>query len=139
MVQHSRCDLTSVKQWARIIFPHRLATLFLLQPRMLLAIFAARANCQMMSSLVSTSVPRSFLQRCYPASYLQKCLGLFLLRCKTFVFFEFHKVPVNPFLQFVLVPLDSCPSPPCPNHFLAPFTPIPILSKPETLFHHLGH
>lgn len=41
--QHSRCCLTSVKEKGRIMLPDRLATTFLMQPRLLWAFFMARA------------------------------------------------------------------------------------------------
>jgi len=55
-----RCGLTSVEKRGRIPSYGLLATLLLMQPRILLAFFAARAHCWLMSSLVSSRTTRFF-------------------------------------------------------------------------------
>lgn len=63
--QHSRCGLVSGEQRRRIPSPDLLARFFLMQPGMLLALFDARALCQLMFNL---KTPRSFSEKLLPSS-----------------------------------------------------------------------
>lgn len=62
-----------------------LPVLLLVQPRMLLAFLAARADCWLMFSLLSTKIPRSFSTALLPSCLvpsLYYCQGLFLPICR---------------------------------------------------------
>ena len=69
--QYSRWGLTSAEQKGRITSLHLLATLLLMQPRIQLAFWTARAHRWLMSNLPSTSTPMFFLQVCTQS--LQPC------------------------------------------------------------------
>lgn len=79
--QHSSCHFTSTEWKGRISSLYSLTVLFLTQPRMLLATFAARTRCWLMLNLVSTRTCRFFSAKLRssqssPNSYW--CVGLFL-------------------------------------------------------------
>lgn len=59
--QHSNCGLTSAELTGRISFYNLLAALRIMQPRTPFAFCAARACCWLVFSLVSSSIPSSFL------------------------------------------------------------------------------
>lgn len=50
-------------------------TLFLMQPRVLMAAFAARTDCRLVFNLVSTRAPRSLLPNCSSAHWPTACRG----------------------------------------------------------------
>ncbi|NXW18147.1 TENS3 protein, partial [Circaetus pectoralis] len=84
--QRSRCGLASAKQRGRIAPLDLLATLFLMQLRILMTAFAMRLHCWLMVSLLSTRTPRSFsaeLSSNQLAPSMYWCLGLFLPRCRS--------------------------------------------------------
>ena len=82
----------------RITSVSLLATLFLMQPRMLLALLAARMHYWLVFNLVSTRTRRSIFTKLLsslssPSMYW--CLGLFLPRCRTVHF------PLLNFMRFL--------------------------------------
>lgn len=59
--------LTRAEQRVRITSPDLLATLFLTQPRRLVAFLAKRVHCWVIVKLLSTKMPGPSLQSCFPA------------------------------------------------------------------------
>lgn len=88
-----------------------LYSLFPTHPRMLLAAFAAKAHCWLMSNLFSTRIPGLFLQGCFPAAWSPAPTGLLIPNSRTLhcpllnlprlllPLFFFFKVPSNCILQ----------------------------------------
>ena len=78
------------QEMERITSLELLAALLLIQLKMLLASFAARAHCWLMFNLLSTRNSRSFSAELLPrqsASSLYCCTGLFQPRCGTWHLF----------------------------------------------------
>lgn len=65
-----------------------LAMFFLIQPRMLLAFFAATAHCWVIFNFLSTKTPNSFSAFLVPSRYWY--LGLFFPKCRTLYFPVFN-------------------------------------------------
>lgn len=68
--QYCRCGLTSNELRGIIPSFHLQAMPLLIHLRMLPAVFAARARCWLMSSLLSAKTPGPFPQSCSPTSFL---------------------------------------------------------------------
>lgn len=67
--------LTRARQGWRITSLDLLAMLCLMQPRRLLAAFAARAHCRLLVNLVSTGIPRYFSTKLLSSSSAPICTG----------------------------------------------------------------
>lgn len=84
--QRSRGSLSCAERSEGVTTLHLLPILCLMQPRMLLAFFAARAHYSLMFHLMSSSTPRSSSTRLL-SSWVEPstccCLGLFLSTCRT--------------------------------------------------------
>lgn len=112
--------LTSSMSRPIITSLHLMPTLLPMWLVMLWAFFAARPRCCLMSSLLSTSTPKSSSAELLPhhsdpCEY--SCRGFFPceVRHLAFVLAEFHNVPAGPPLQSVQVVLDKSPAFGC-NH-----------------------
>lgn len=65
-MQHSKSELTKAQERRRIISLSLVAAVFSMQPRRLFALFAARAHCWLMISMVSFMTHRSFPANPFP-------------------------------------------------------------------------
>ena len=107
--------LIRAEQKGRITSLDLLARLCLVQPRMPLDFFAARAHCWLMFNFLSTGSPAPPLQSCFPASGPPACTvieGYSLPATDfAFVFTEFYEGSATLCLQAVAISLKSLTTP----------------------------
>ena len=99
-----------------------LAMLFLMQPKTLLAFFAARAHCWLMFNFWCPPGPQGpFLPSCFPAGCPHHTLvhGVVLPQVQDLAFplVELQEVPVSLFLPPLPMPLNGSTTACCINHY----------------------
>jgi len=105
--QHSRCALTSAEGRGRIRSCSLLATLILMQPRVVLAFFEARARCWLVFNFVSRkSFSAKLLSSWLPSAHTG-AWGYSQAQGFALTLVELHEVPVDPFLPPVEVASDG--------------------------------